>query len=158
MQSQVTKQQNTKWYDTIGIHRSQYITPLHHSVIRVSKVSNDTENNKEPPIVSTGKLTFIAADQATVMILTIDAKLKQNSENVCQQHLIKQITPAPGPLFAQSSWTMRADGIFYLSRDYNIRELRHWVPIFEHKNTLFPTDAFNDGYSHKQTDGVSISG
>ena len=48
--------------------------------MRSEMVPNGTDGVKEPSINSTRMLNIIAADQAGVMNLIIDAELKQNSE------------------------------------------------------------------------------
>ena len=54
-----------------------------YSVTMASEtVSNNIHGNKEPSIDSTRKLNFIAADQTIIMILTTNAKLKQNSKHI----------------------------------------------------------------------------
>ena len=56
------------------------MSPNHPATMASETVSIGTDGDTEPLIDSTRKHNAISVDQATVMVLTINAELKQNSE------------------------------------------------------------------------------
>ena len=98
----------------------------------------DTDGITEPSLSSTRMLNIVAANQADVMNLISDAKLKPPSREVFQETHVDE--------YHRKEEQMR---LFLCPGDSTITEWVHQLPTFEGQHALFLTASLEGGYSQK---------
>ena len=133
------------------LHRNQCIQPPNHPATMVSKrVPIGTNNVKEPSIKSTKMLNIIAADQAGVMNLIIDAELKQNSK-LFVHNVRSSISHSREVFWETCLFDQHEQGertrLFLCPWDYKITKWVHQLPTFG-QSALISIICLEGGYSH----------